>query len=116
MPVLVTPDTPPLTLPELVELMDLLDQARNTADQPVSDDARARLYALVEQPTTSTWQDAHSLCIAGWETLWQAVLAVDATFPVLGRRTDQHGDVLEDWERIPDRQLVLAALRRQLAS
>lgn len=44
-------------------------------------------------------------------TLWQAVLAVDPTFPRRGRATDINGRVLDDWARYPDTVLIGRALR-----
>ena len=46
-----------------------------------------------------------------WLTLWQAILAVDPTFPNTGKVTDQAGRVVEDWRRFPDSVLIARAIR-----
>jgi hypothetical protein len=66
---------------------------------------KARIIALVENPTQETWDNAHSIIVNGDRciTLWKAVLRVDPTFP-RSRIKDQ------PWERIPDRDTVLEAI------
>lgn len=83
----------------------------------LDDDARRRLTAVIDNPCEETWSDAHSLIVTMGKggvlgaTLWQAVLWVDPTFPDSGPLTDAAGDRLCGWDRIPDRDLLLRALR-----
>ncbi len=74
---------------------------------------RTRLRALIYQPSEKTWDEAHSIIVGGdgWMTLWQAVIAVDATFPKVGPATDIRGRRVSRWERIPSQELLVAALR-----
>lgn len=75
-------------------------------------DIRKRLRKLIDKPTTRTWDDAYSIIINGgaMRTLWQAVIAVDPTFPRTGPRTDKHGTVLQGWARVPDHDTIIKAL------
>lgn len=49
-----------------------LDQCRNALQQPLSQSARSRLFAAVEDPVPANWISARSLCIGGKAntTLW----------------------------------------------
>ncbi len=71
----------------------------------LSTNCRARLTALIEQPSQATWDDAYSIIIDGhFGTLWQAWLAVDASAP-RSKPCDA------PWPRIPDQLTVYRALR-----
>lgn len=63
------------TAVELVATMDALDRARNLYG-PLRPASRARVAALVEQPTRDTWEDARGLILtaSGGCTVWQACL------------------------------------------
>lgn len=89
-----------------------LDLARNMFGR-LAPDIRERLQAVVDNPTEKTWDNAHSIIVGayGWTTLWQAVIAVDPSFPRSGPRVDQKGRVLEGWVRIPDRRTLLSAIK-----
>lgn len=93
----------------------LLDQARNMFG-PLSEDIRARVQAFLADPTPDAWEGCAHAVIA-WRagcigtTVWQAVRAVDPTFPNIGRRTVK-GRVVDDWARVPDALLVARAIRQ----
>jgi hypothetical protein len=86
---------------------------------PLNHECRARLLAVINKPTQKTWSNAYSLIVAfgapKTETLWQAVLAVDPTFPQKGPATkcDENGKELSRgrWSRVPTRDLLLRAIR-----
>lgn len=92
--------------------MNDLDLARNFFG-PLDQSIRRRIRRVITSPNARNWEDAHSVIIGsdGWMTLWQAVIAVDPTFPRTGRVTNQKGDVLEEWRRIPSTDLILRAVR-----
>jgi len=69
-------------------------------------DERKRLLAVINNPTHKTWDAAYSLLVSYTPgrlgvTLWQAVLAVDPTFPNTHRVR---------WGSIPSQQVLLRAL------
>lgn len=101
----------PETAERMVALMADLDAATNLHGG-LGLVARQRLYRCVEAPSVEAWEDAHAVILnrRTWRTLWQAVLAVDPTFPTTGRATDAHGAVVADWPRIPEPELVLDAI------
>lgn len=73
---------------------------------------RERLQAVLDNPCEKTWDNAFSI-ILSWErnyTLWQAVIAVDPTFPRTGPRTGPRGRKLESWSRVPNRDTLLRAM------
>ncbi len=91
-----------------------LEMARNLFGG-LSPDIRRRLEAAIENPTEETWDDAHTIILNPHEgmglTLWQAVIAIDPSFPQSGPSTDYRGRRVSGWPQIPSRDLLLAALR-----
>lgn len=79
---------------------------------PLSAEVRARLDAVVSDPTPETWDDAHSIILSrkGFTTLWQAVIREDPTFPRTGPTTDARGKQLTPWPAIPSTDLLIRAI------
>ena len=80
-------------------------------------DCRKRLENVVNNPTDNTWDNAYSLILSGqsFMTLWQAVIAVDQSFPRLGPSEDDAGKRLEGWQRIPDQLTLYRAIKHATA-
>jgi len=74
---------------------------------------RTLLRALLYHPTEETWDNAHNIILnpRGMLTLWQAVIAIDPSFPKVGPSHDSRGRIVERWRRIPSQALLLAALQ-----
>jgi hypothetical protein len=91
-----------------------LDLARNGAG-PLEERDRQRILAYLAHPTEERWDDIAHIIVNGeavqGSTIWQAVCQVDLTFPRRGRTTDTAGNIVEEWERIPEPALVARALR-----
>lgn len=89
---------------------------------PLSPEALSRLHRVLLRPTLETWEDAHTICLGPRGlTLWQAIRAVDPTFPARGRTVDLAGRVVEEWARIPSaftlrRALEYAARQRRTST
>jgi hypothetical protein len=98
--------------PRPIDIERELELARNVFGKLRPEYKRA-LRAVLYHPTEETWEEAHSIIVGadGWMTLWQAVIAVDPTFPKVGQRTDVRGRVVERWRRIPSQNLLMAALQ-----
>lgn len=92
---------------------------------PLDGTLRIRLNALIENPCEATWDDAHSIVLNAGPgtgfglTLWQAVLAVDPTFPQSGPRTawveddselGGHSEPISGWERVPTADVIRQAI------
>ena len=81
---------------------------------PLGPDIRARLQQVLDDPATH-WDDAHSIILRADQplarTLWQAVLAVDPTFPKTGPTSDRAGRRITDWARKPSQILIARALK-----
>ena len=87
--------------------------ARNMFGTGLTPDCEQRLRAVLDSPTVENWDEAQSIILtsdAMGGTLWQAVVAVDPTFPRRGRATDMEGNVVREWERIPSTELLRQAL------
>jgi len=81
-----------------------------------SPDVHQRLRAVLSNPTHDTWDNAHGIVVSqhgglGGTTLWQAVLAVDPSFPNVGPRSDASGRRLKGWDRIPDQMTLARAIK-----
>jgi hypothetical protein len=76
-------------------------------------ETRARLFAAIEDPSETTWDDA-ARAILNWDkglTLWQAVIAVDPAYAdAHGPVTDESGTQLSGWTRIPAAATIRAAI------
>lgn len=86
--------------------MSYLDQATNMFGH-LTGEVRERLVAVLANPTQETWGNAYSIILnqGTWTTLWQAVLAVDPTFPRTGPALG------EPWPRVPDYDTICRALQ-----
>lgn len=62
----------------------MFDLFRDSLGRPLSDDAKARLWQLAEEPNLETWVKAHSIILQPGLTVWQAWIAVDRTAPGMG--------------------------------
>lgn len=63
---------------------------------------RARLKAVLDNPAAN-WDDAYSICLKGFKTLWQFVVIVDPTF--------QKTRTGAGWSRYPDQLTIAKALK-----
>jgi len=87
----------------------LLDGLANFAG-PLDVPSMARLRAVIEAPSSATWERAHSLVLTPEGlTLWHAVAVVDPTFPVVG--PGQDGGRRRPWPRVPDQLTLVRAIR-----
>jgi len=86
-----------------------LSLARNLLG-PLDPDLRRRVELVIECPCIEHWEDAHGILLAGFTSLWNAVRQVDPTFPAVGRTTTTAGDVVKEWERVPDRETLVQAI------
>ena len=96
----------------VVDIERELDRVR-TIHGPLKAPERTRLRAVLYQPTEKTWDDAYTIVVGAdrWTTLWQAVIAVDPTFPQRGPTTTTRGKTLKRWAKIPSQETLLKALR-----
>ena len=90
----------------------MIDDCRNVFG-PLDAECRARLKAVLEDPTEETWNEAFSLIIGsdGFTTLWQAWVKVDPSAPVSGCRYDMDGKQIRGWTKIPDQLTLYRALK-----
>lgn len=70
---------------------------------------KSALYNYLEFPTADNWDDIHGIIISTGinDTVWNAVLAIDKTFP---SRVSASSDGTNVWERIPTAELVQKAI------
>lgn len=90
---------------EMLILMDALDKGTNVFG-PLKPEIRARLYAVVSDPTDSTWADTYTIMINNerFQTLWQACLKY------AGYTGKPDGEGWSGWSEVPTRAQLLTAL------
>jgi len=89
-----------------------LDMASNLFGK-LGTDVRERLTAAIENPCNETWDDAHSIILnrESWTTLWQAVIAVDPSFPKTGPcHNTREGLPRDAWPCVPDAETIVQAV------
>lgn len=87
--------------------MKELDLATNVYGR-INQDIKDRLLKLLENPTNESWDECHGLLINRWMTLWNAVIAMDPTFPQSVPYSSKRRTV---WPRVPTRALLESAIR-----
>ena len=77
---------------------------------PLSGEVRVRLMAAINDPGQATWDDAHCIILSFTPmlTLWQAVIAVDPTFPQSAHLQD---DNTFAWPRTPSPDVIVQAIQ-----
>lgn len=88
-----------------------MDMMQNMLGDKISDSAKKRILEYLQNPNYPNWNDIFSILITPRKTVWQAILDVDSTFPKYGRKTDDKGKIIKDWERIPEPELVIKAIK-----
>lgn len=78
---------------------------------PLDSGTIARLAAVIDNPTQETWEDTHGIILNGFGmlTLWQAVIAVDPSFPRTGpayTADDEPGE----WQHVPSAEVIRQAI------
>jgi hypothetical protein len=91
--------------------MKTLEVCYNAFGDRISSECQKRIRRFLNNPTPDNWDDISSIIIdTKFHTIWEAVIALDSTFPRRGRVTDAKGRILEDWQRIPRPLQVLQAI------
>jgi hypothetical protein len=103
------------------DLDAVLGPHAGTAFGPLSLGTRRSLRAELECPCEDHWDTAaHCVVNSRGQTLWQAVIAVDPSFPANGpssRRDPRSGRSVRTsgWSATPSEQTLVAALRQATA-
>lgn len=88
----------------------LLERCSTGMDRPLPPDCRARILRLYANPTAETWDHAFCINIApGMTTLWQAVIAIDPSFPRSSGSTRASAE--KRWPQVPTREQIVAAIK-----
>ena len=80
----------------------------------ISPQIEKRIKRYIKNPTFDNWDDIQCIIINSSKqitTIWQAIINIDSTFPRHGRREDELGNIINEWERIPDPLQVLQAIK-----
>jgi hypothetical protein len=81
----------------------------------VSPDIRAKLQAVIDNPTPQTWDDTFCLIIGGsFKTLWQSVLEVDPDYlrSATPFKLGEAVDVNKKWSRVPSSAVLVKAINQ----
>ena len=72
-----------------------------------------RINKFLRNPTTAGWEDIHCIIIDNtgrMKTIWNAVIDILPFFPNWGRKTNDKGEVIRDWEQVPTPEEVIKAI------
>jgi hypothetical protein len=64
-----------------------------------------RIRKYIANPTFDNWDDIQGIIInpeGQMITIWRAMIEFDSTFPRTGRTEDFKGNIIKEWERIPE--------------
>lgn len=77
-----------------------------------------RIQEYLENPNTDTCSDICSLIISTkpLKTIWQAIIEVDNTFPRHGRMCGVNNEIINEWERIPEPELVVKSIKNAIVN
>jgi hypothetical protein len=71
-----------------------------------------RIKNYLDDPTFDTWDDICGIIIdSHFNTIWNAIIKLDPTFPREGRTDNIEGNIIKEWERIPTPLQVLQAIK-----
>lgn len=79
-----------------------------------SKNAALRIQSFLNEPNSDRWNDIAGLLINGRDTVWQAILEIDSSFPRSGREYDEFNNLIKDWDRIPKPLEVQRAIKLKL--
>lgn len=78
----------------------------------MKDEYKQEIMDYIKHPTYDGWEEIAHYLVTPNKSLWQAVIAIDPTFPQRGRKTDIQGKILKDWDKIPTAEQVKDAIRK----
>ena len=92
----------------------IIDAVRAYQNEPLDQETKQRILDYLENPAPEGWSDISGILVnSRLLTVWQAVRRIDPSFPATGRRYEfESGRLLKEWERIPEPDLVLDAIRQ----
>ena len=94
--------------------MKTLERAENVFGK-LSEKCKQRIKDYLNDPTYDKWDDISSIIITSdLKTIWQAVIDIDPTFPKKGRVTDINGNIIKEWDKIPEPYIVLRAIHNAI--
>ena len=101
-------------LHERTRALAVIDAVRAYHNEPLDHETKERMLVYLANPTPQAWSDISGILVnSRFMTVWQAIRRIDPSFPATGRRYElETGRLLKEWERIPEPDLVLDAIRR----
>ena len=79
--------------------------------EPWAAETKRRVLEYIQKPTNDLWEDIHGIIInRRGRTIWQAVCVLDPTFPKIGRSYDLTGNLVRDYQKIPNPITVIKAI------
>ncbi len=95
--------------------MSLFERCTNIAGEPWTIETRTRILDYMQRPTKDLWDDIHGIIInRKGRTIWQAICRLDPTFPRTGSVYDLEGNMLKDFDKIPNPFAVIKAIQAEI--
>jgi len=93
--------------------MKALDNCENMFGK-MSPIMKKEIKKYINKPTFDQWDEIAHYIInpdGQMKTIWNAVIDIEPDFPHMGRAEDLEGNVIREWERIPEPFTVLQAIK-----
>ena len=80
----------------------------------INSQIQRKIKNYLKNPCFETWDNIHCIVINSkdMKTIWNAVIDIDPCFPRKGRKKDEEGNTITEWERIPEPFILLQAIRK----
>ena len=92
--------------------MKALKDCQNMFGESIKPEYQKRVKKFLDNPNFDTWDDIKGIIIStNMDSIWNAVIKFDPTFPRSGRVENEKGKVIKEWERIPTPLQVLQAIK-----
>lgn len=94
-------------------MKDLYGKCMDMCKRPLCEEAKKDVKKYLKKATANNWDKIQGIIInEKGETIWQALIKVDPSFPRVGRKLAYPScKVLKEWERIPTPFQVLRAIQ-----
>ena len=92
--------------------MKALENCVNVFGEHIKPEYQKKIKQYLDNPTFDNWDEIQGIIIdTHFNSIWNAVIAYDPTFPRRGRTEDTEGNIIKEWERIPTPLQVLQAIK-----
>jgi hypothetical protein len=92
--------------------MNTLKNCYNPLGEQIRPEYQKKIKRFLDHPNYDNWDEIAGIIInTKMDSIWNAMIKYDSTFPRRGRAEDFDGNVIREWERIPTPFELLQAIK-----